>query len=161
MRASRIIVDKYHESEAFPLVKCIQDTCRMGRWSCLVLVWLNRSTFDNRKRHLHFRSQWHLDLKFKFSALVTVVQRYVSMFPLNQNYLRLSWFKKSEALDARTDGRGATVNATPRKGRIIPQECVQTIRHARYHTADWQQTIGLDNTAVVLMLEQRVIELVN
>jgi len=89
----------------------------MGRWTFLASVWLNRSTFDedmSRKRFLHFRSQWPspLDIKFKFAAVVTVVQRYVTMFLLNQNYLRLSWFKKI-GVTRRTDRRtGATVNAT-------------------------------------------------
>jgi len=37
---------KYHGNEAFPLMKCIDDMCRMGRWSFWSWFDVNRPTFD-------------------------------------------------------------------------------------------------------------------
>jgi len=84
MRSFRKITDyRFSENEAFPLMKCIRNICRMGPWSFCSWFDVNRSTFDEdmrEKRFLDFRSQWPWPLTFtpQICSLVTHVQGHVS-----------------------------------------------------------------------------------
>jgi len=70
----------------------------------------NLSIFDEDmgRKKLHFRSQWPRPLDLKFSAPITLVQRYVSA---KLEFLRLSYFE--------TDGRTAATLIPHTEDRLI------------------------------------------
>ena len=84
-RPSRIIVDKCHRRQMYPVRYILLqmsnvsgDMCRMGRWSFWSCLDVNQSNFDehmSRKRFSRFRSQWLWPLTFRSQICSPSYQR--------------------------------------------------------------------------------------
>jgi len=100
-----------HKTKAFPLVICSRGTCRMDCWSFWSWFDVNRSTIDEdirEKLFVHFSSQWLWPLTFNLltsNLLPWLLVLSSAMFPLNYEFLRLSYFEKIGGTGRQADGR--------------------------------------------------------
>jgi len=106
---------------AFPLAKCIDDTCRTGRWSFWSWFDVYHHTGAN-KRFLCFLSQvlWPLTCRPQiFCPSYFCPGSYIHWirgfhgFPVSRKLEAREWTDRSRQTDGRT---GATLNAVPEGG---------------------------------------------